>query len=432
MTGPKDALRIEHLDGPQRGQVDVIEPPGGSLGRGPCTVVVEDRNVSSVHVKFSWRSGTWWVADAGSSNGTRLNQQRVTTDTPLPDQAVLEVGGAVRLRVTLPVVAPRAVAAPGTPRWVLGVPLLAIAMVLVGTATWHARHVQAERAALSAELEERLAVVDPTVEDPALRALLERLQRVDVPVVKTGEPLFDHVVQMSRQLTGSVREEVPRVFLDRVEAEVLDLIRGRQTYCSWRRMRDELVPILQQELPPAEDERANMLVYIPWIESRFQPDACSTASARGMWQFMDFSARRYGLRVDEERDERCDWRKATVAAAAYFHDAFALCGPEYPLLAIAAYNTKPERACAIASMTKIRQEDRDFLAFVIEGYLPAETMRYVPRFVAASFIGEHPEEAVALARGRRPALRVSLDCPTEPPVPPSAPCATPPSTCIRR
>src|SRR5262249_27639073 len=57
------------------------------------------------------------------------------------------------------------------------------------------------------------------------------------------------------------------------------------------------------------------LVFTAMIESGFNPVAVSRAGAKGLWQFMAPTARRYGLRVDEWLDERLDPEKSTIAAA---------------------------------------------------------------------------------------------------------------------
>src|SRR5262245_36175481 len=57
------------------------------------------------------------------------------------------------------------------------------------------------------------------------------------------------------------------------------------------------------------------LVFTAMVESGFNPLAVSRAGAKGLWQFMAPTARRYGLRIDEWLDERLDPEKSTIAAA---------------------------------------------------------------------------------------------------------------------
>jgi hypothetical protein len=72
-----------------------LEPGGGRLGSAPeCECIIEVPAVSPYHAAI-WRSGqTWLVRDLGSSDGTFVNDERVTGDCPLQDGDVLRVGSA--------------------------------------------------------------------------------------------------------------------------------------------------------------------------------------------------------------------------------------------------------------------------------------------------------------------------------------------------
>jgi membrane-bound lytic murein transglycosylase D len=76
--------------------------------------------------------------------------------------------------------------------------------------------------------------------------------------------------------------------------------------------------------------------YLAVAESSLRNDAESHAGARGIWQLMPDTARRYGLRVDSEIDERLHFEKATRAAWAHLRNLNTIF--ENWTLAAAAYN----------------------------------------------------------------------------------------------
>ena len=90
-----------------------------------------------------------------------------------------------------------------------------------------------------------------------------------------------------------------------------------------------------QGLPPD-------LAYVPLIESAFRPEAMSSASAKGVWQFMKGTALENGLRHDWYIDERSNPEKATVAAANYLKTLADTFDGDWPL-ALASYNSGPGR-----------------------------------------------------------------------------------------
>lgn len=71
-------------------------------------------------------------------------------------------------------------------------------------------------------------------------------------------------------------------------------------------------PILKEEGLPED------LIYLCCIESSLNTRAKSPAKAVGLWQFMEATAREYGLQVDAEVDERYNIEKETRAACRYF------------------------------------------------------------------------------------------------------------------
>ena len=63
------------------------------------------------------------------------------------------------------------------------------------------------------------------------------------------------------------------------------------------------------------------LLYLPFVESAFNPEALSHLGAAGLWQIMPVTGRKLGLRLTNSVDERYDPIRATDAAAAYLDDS---------------------------------------------------------------------------------------------------------------
>lgn len=136
-----------------------------------------------------------------------------------------------------------------------------------------------------------------------------------------------------------------------------------------RQLRPLIDPILHEERIPPE------LVAVALVESGGQPAALSPKGARGLWQFMPDTARRYGLVVSTGRDDRLDIAKSTRAAARYLRDLRQQFGDWQ--LALAAYNAG-ERA--VQSATE-RMGPSGFST--IQSVLPKETRDYVPAVLGA-------------------------------------------------
>ncbi len=123
------------------------------------------------------------------------------------------------------------------------------------------------------------------------------------------------------------------------------------------------------------------LVYLPLIESGYNPKAYSYAHASGMWQFISSTGRMYGLNRSWWRDERRDFVKATHAACGYLKKLYEQFDSWE--LALASYNGGEGR---VARQMR-RQRTDDFWKL----RLRKQTRNYVPLFMAAVMIAKEPE-----------------------------------------
>jgi membrane-bound lytic murein transglycosylase D len=138
--------------------------------------------------------------------------------------------------------------------------------------------------------------------------------------------------------------------------------------------------ILDDEGVPQE------LIYLAQVESGFLPRARSNKQAVGMWQFVQFRGRQYGLMQTPGTDDRLDPEKATRAAAKHLHDLYAMFGDWY--LAMAAYNCGP--GCVQRAVE--RTGYADFWELRRLNVLPKETANYVPVIVALTIMAKNPKD----------------------------------------
>ncbi len=122
------------------------------------------------------------------------------------------------------------------------------------------------------------------------------------------------------------------------------------------------------------------LLNLAFIESAFNPRARSRARATGIWQFIEGTGRRFGMRSGLWVDQRRDPELSTRGAAEYLKTLYGMF-ESWPL-ALAAYNAgegKIQQAIA-------RQKTTDFWRL----RLPKETQLFVPAFMAMTIIAKDP------------------------------------------
>jgi membrane-bound lytic murein transglycosylase D len=143
---------------------------------------------------------------------------------------------------------------------------------------------------------------------------------------------------------------------------------------------DRMKAIFREEGVPED------LVYTVLIESSFKSNAYSRARAKGFWQFISGTARRYHLKMDWWVDERSDFERSTRAAARYLKDLYGMFDDWY--LTLAGYNAGENTI--INGMRRSGQDN--FWDLCKTRYLRQETRNYVPAILASMIIARDPEK----------------------------------------
>ena len=122
------------------------------------------------------------------------------------------------------------------------------------------------------------------------------------------------------------------------------------------------------------------LKYLAVIESDLKSTALSIKGARGPWQFMPYTAKDYGLVVNQNEDDRIDYFKSTNAAAKYLLSLYK--DLKDWLLVIAAYNGGEGRVFNAIKKTG----SRNF--WDLQYNLPEESRNHVKKFIATHYVME--------------------------------------------
>ena len=211
-------------------------------------------------------------------------------------------------------------------------------------------------------------------------------QRDGLIAQETTVPTADELATARREIEAagsSASFDVPIVVNDAVlNAVAFYQFRTPKAFAAALQRSGRYLPLMRSIL--RESGLPEDLVYIAMIESAFKSQAHSRAAAKGYWQFIDGTGKRYGLRKGRDFDERSDPVKSTRAAAAYFRDLYEMFGDWY--LAMGAYNAGEGRILRGLQRTGATSfwELRDANA------LHRETKDYVPFFLAAALIAKQP------------------------------------------
>jgi hypothetical protein len=88
------SVLVRTADGKKLGTYKLAEPL--EIGRSEGSQIkLDDTYVSTNHARLFPRNGSWFVEDLGSTNGTYLNQQRVSSSSEVHPGDTLKVGKTV-------------------------------------------------------------------------------------------------------------------------------------------------------------------------------------------------------------------------------------------------------------------------------------------------------------------------------------------------
>jgi len=220
--------------------------------------------------------------------------------------------------------------------------------------------------------------------DPQMRALHEQFTLSDLQSAMqnltdeyfSGFDDKDYIVLEDRDghlpiIINNRVESAIKMFQTRRRGDMQNWIREKAVYERLFRS------ILRENNVPEE------FIYLSMLESELKTDARSYVGAMGQWQFMDYTAKSFGLKMDYWVDERRDPIKSTEAAARYLLYLYEEFNDWY--LVMAAYNAGEGRVGR-----SIRYErTRDYWKLRT---LPRATRNYVPYILAVAAISIEPEK----------------------------------------
>jgi len=122
------------------------------------------------------------------------------------------------------------------------------------------------------------------------------------------------------------------------------------------------------------------LKYLSVIESSLQPGTISWAGAVGPWQLMPYEAKRFGLMVNGDYDERMNFYKSTHAAAKLIKELYETFGDW--LLVVAAYNG------GVGRVKQAIKKSGSKSFWDLQYYLAEETRTHVKKYIGTHYIFE--------------------------------------------
>ena len=155
--------------------------------------------------------------------------------------------------------------------------------------------------------------------------------------------------------------------------------RGRAILRRWFARMGRYRELMEKELHRQKMPRS--FLFLAMIESGYDPRRTSRVGAGGLWQFMPFSGKGYGLRRDYWIDERRNPKLSTEAALKFLKDLYIRFGSWE--LAMASYNAGYG---AIQKAVQKYNTNDYWTLCTYEAGLPWSTCNYVPKIMAVAVV----------------------------------------------
>lgn len=242
--------------------------------------------------------------------------------------------------------------------------------------------------------QEAQSVADPDRDSPSEGASEELSDAEDrlviLPEIKReGERFFLSSFKLPEKLTFA-GQPVPLdnwQVRERIEYEFYQFLEDQGESIILAKRMGRCFPPVEKQL--AEAGLPDDLKYMLLVESKCIAAAYSRAKASGPWQFIGSTGKRYKLHSNKFLDQRRNLEMSTEAAIKYLRYLKDFQQGDW-FLAMASYNAGEDR------IRKLLKEQKVNDYWKLHG--PRETMRYVPRIIAAKEIYSQPEKYLGLTK----------------------------------
>jgi pSer/pThr/pTyr-binding forkhead associated (FHA) protein len=87
------AIRLEVRNRNRVLSSQTFSKPEIILGRNPeCDITMDDATASARHAKLSYHHNQWWIEDLNSTNGTKLNKEKLALPTVITSDDEIQCG----------------------------------------------------------------------------------------------------------------------------------------------------------------------------------------------------------------------------------------------------------------------------------------------------------------------------------------------------